>query len=78
MSSGFFATKRSVYVGKGSVDRAYRALMGIMRNTGMLRKVRPRPHMLSHKYCDAVHALCTCVGELYCESYFSSCTVVSP
>ena len=35
----FLATKRSVFVGKGSTDSAYRVLTNIMRNTGLIRKV---------------------------------------
>ena len=40
MASRFLAIKRSVYVGKGSTDAAYKILMKIMRNTGLTRKVR--------------------------------------
>ena len=39
MSSRFLATKRSVFVGKGSTDAAYRILTAIMRSTGLMRKV---------------------------------------
>ena len=42
MSSRFLATKRSVYVGKGSTDAAYKVLTRIMRNTGLMRKVKSK------------------------------------
>lgn len=40
MTGRFFATKRSVFVGRGSPDVAYKVLTKIMRNTGLMRKVR--------------------------------------
>jgi len=39
MATRFFATQRSVYVGKGSTDAAFKVLTKIMRNTGLTRKV---------------------------------------
>lgn len=42
MTSRFFATKRSVYVGKGTTDGAYKVITAIMRNTGLAKKVRPK------------------------------------
>lgn len=43
MTGRFFATKRSVFVGRGSPDIAYKVLTKIMRNTGLMRKVRTEP-----------------------------------
>jgi small subunit ribosomal protein S21 len=42
MSRRFLATNRSVFVGKGSTDAAYKVLTSIMRNTGLVSKIARR------------------------------------